>query len=172
MKNKMQHLPKIYAAGKIWHAPKFRELRDTYGFTLTSRWIDIQGDSSSPAIYKGKEISRREIWEMCLRDVLAADIIVIWCGDTDEEMHGAIMEAGHAMATGKRVFCVNTCDSFSPCEISDVAFTHHPLWYWIREDGRLIDPLEGFSVAIAETIGISEMESNVIPGPWGITRVR
>lgn len=158
--------PKIYAAGKIWHAPKFQELRDLYGFDINSRWIDIQGDSSSPATYQGKEITRRQIWEMCLEDAISADCMVIYCEDMAEEMRGVIMEAGHSMAVNNPIFCINTTNSFSPCKISDVAFTHHPLWNFIRDNARIISPLEGFTVAISQMMGIREMEPNVIAGPW------
>ena len=164
-------LPKIYAAGKIWHAPLFRQLRDAYDFNINSRWIDIEGDSSSPAYYQAKEISRQEIWEQCLADVLACDLMVLWCEEIEEEHRGTIMEAGHAMATGKRIFCINTAKSFTANGISDVAFTQHPLWTFIRESDRIVSPLEGFAVAMGEFMGISETPENVIEGPWGQVRL-
>ena len=155
----MIQLPSIYAAAKIWHAPKFQQLRDAYDFDIVSRWIDY---GENDPIVQQKDV----LWQHCLEDVLKADIMVIYCEDMAEEMRGVIMEAGHAMAVGHRIYCINTCDSFSPSPISDVAFTHHPLWNFIRDENRLIDPLEGFSVAVSEEMGVATAEANVIPGPW------
>lgn len=162
-------LPKIYAAGKIWHAPLFRQLRDEYDFPIVSTWIDIVGDSTGPVTYKGKEISRETIWKMCLADCQKADLMILWCEKMDEEHRGTIMEAGHIMAQSKRIFCINTAKTFTPSAISDVAFTHHYLWTFIREENRIIDPLEGYATAMSQFMGVPEFEDEVvIRGPWGI----
>ena len=31
----------FYTAGKVWHAPKFQELRDEIGMPVQARWIDL-----------------------------------------------------------------------------------------------------------------------------------
>lgn len=84
---------------------------------------------------------------MCLRDVTRADIVVLYCGDSSEEMRGAVMEAGHAIGQGKRVYCINDCETFRACDHSDVAFTYHDNWVWIRGNEHIsID--EGLARAI------------------------
>ena len=163
----MINLPSIYAAGKIWHASKFRTLRDDYSFKINSRWIDLPEDPKDPFIANCKD----QLWQLCLENSTKADIMVIYCGDLDEEHRGVIMEAGQAFAAGKPVYCINTANSFSPCPISDVAFTHHALWNWIRDDNRKIDPLEGFARAVSHYMGIEVAEQNVIHGPWGKVRL-
>ena len=147
-------IPKIYAAGKVWHNTKFQALRDVHGFDLTSRWIDLGKEGEDPIVTFNKPL----LWQMCLEDVARADAVVLYCEDPEEEQRGSVMEAGHALALGKPVFCINTCKTFSPCAISDVAFTHHPLWNWVRDEERKLSALEGFaraarSIAEASVIG-------------------
>ena len=148
---------KIYSAAKIWHAPKFQDLRDNGGYDINARWIDY--DAEHPIVQQ-----KAVLWQHCLEDVVSADFMVIYCEDPAEEMRGVIMEAGHAMAAGKNIYCINTTDSFSPCPISDVAFTHHPQWHFIREESGLVSVEEGFQEAFLQqtiALGVVEMPANV-----------
>lgn len=126
---------KIYVASKVWHAPLWVELRDrmaslsmSSSFDITSRWIDYADDSDIVQNRKG------ELWQHCLEDIAAADAMIIYCKDFKEEQRGVLVEAGHAMALGKPVICINTCKTFTPCgdlyTSSDCAFTRHPLFWW------------------------------------------
>lgn len=117
---------KIYGASKVWHAPLWQDIR-SQGFDITGRWIDYTDDSY--IVTHCKDV----LWQHCLEDVTAADAVIIYCGDSEEEQRGVIMEAGHAIGQGKPVYCINTCKTFSPCAVSDVAFTHHRLWNWVGE---------------------------------------
>ena len=117
---------KIYGASKVWHAPLWQEIR-SQGFDITGRWIDYTDDSY--IVTHCKDI----LWQHCLEDVTAADAVIIYCGDSDEEQRGVVMEAGHAIGQGKPVYCINSCKTFSPNAISDVAFTHHRLWNWVGD---------------------------------------
>jgi len=117
---------KIYTASKIWHAPLWQSLRDSELFTVTARWIDYC-DGDHPIVD-----DKPTLWQHCLEDVTSADAVILYCGAPDEQQRGAVMEAGHAIGQGKPVYCVNTCETFQACETSDVAFTHHKLWNWIR----------------------------------------
>ena len=112
---------KIYGASKVWHAPLWQDIR-SQGFDITGRWIDYTDDSY--IVTHCKDI----LWQHCLEDVTAADAVIIYCGDSEEEQRGVVMEAGHAIGQGKPVYCINSCKTFSPNAISDVAFTHHRLW--------------------------------------------
>ncbi len=162
----MQTLPTIYIAGKVWHAGKFRQLRDAFSFDICSRWIDVELRTDD-----WEENCKDELWEVCWEDTHAGDLMVIYCGAEDEEQRGVIMEAGQMYGQNKPVYCINSCVSFSPCEISDVAFTHHRLWHWIKDDTRHISPLEGTSRALGDFIGCPEFEDNVIPFPtWEVER--
>jgi nucleoside 2-deoxyribosyltransferase len=161
-------LPKIYSASKIWHAAKFRELRDSFKFPIISQWIDFPEDPEDPWIKNCKD----ELWDACLQDCQNADLAIIYCKEFDEEQRGAVMEAGHVMGAGKPVYCVNTCKTFTPNAISDVAFTHHPLWTWIRRDNHLFTPLEGFALALAHYNSNHIPEAGeIVHGPWGKLKV-
>ena len=116
--------PSIYIAGKVWHAPEFQAMRPK--FNIISRWIDL--DNESDLVLNRKN----ELWQMCLEDSTKADMMVVWCGDFEEEQRGVLVEMGHAIAAGKPVFIFNTCKTFEPNGISDCAFTHHPLVYWFK----------------------------------------
>lgn len=116
---------KFYGASKVWHSPLWKAVRAD-GFAVTSRWIDYENGSFFV------EQCKDQLWQHCLEDVTKADCVIIYCGDPSEEQRGVVMEAGHAIGQGKPVYCINHCATFSACEISDVAFTHHKLWNWVN----------------------------------------
>jgi len=112
---------RIYAAGKVWHAPKFREMRDA-GYNVATEWINW-----------GKQaINDPRIREHCLRDATKCDLLIIYCEDENEEQRGAMVEIGHALAAGNPVYCIGKCYTLKPSAISDVAVTHHKLWHWTK----------------------------------------
>lgn len=113
---------RIYSAGKVWHAPKFRELRDNHGYNIIANWIDFTASAEGDF----------RVWPHCLRDAKNCDLLILYCEDAAEEQRGAIVEAGHAMSAGKPVYCINTCKTLKANEISDVAFTKDPLWHWVK----------------------------------------
>ena len=139
----------IYAASKVWHAPLWRDVRlallDGTTITTTIRWIDYEEHSDIVMNRKG------ELWQHCLEDIAKADAMMIYCDDFREEQRGVLVEAGIAMALGKPVICINTCKTFSAATgVSDVAFTHHPLWLWAnaaRRDNWWLGFYEGFEIA-------------------------
>ena len=126
----------VYVASKVWHAPAWREHRadlELEGLVnVTSRWIDYADDSDIVQNRKG------ELWQQCLEDIQKADAMIVYCDRFDEQQRGVLVEAGHAIALGKPVICINTCETFTTCGTSDVAFTRHPLWWWANfESGKL-----------------------------------
>lgn len=116
---------KFYCASKIWHAGKFKMLRDTLGLPVQARWIDL--DSDNPIVVSHKD----QLWQMCYEDVRDSDFLLLYSGDTEEEQRGALVEIGMAFGMGKRVYAYGHCKSIRPNAISDVAFTHHHLWNWV-----------------------------------------
>jgi nucleoside 2-deoxyribosyltransferase len=117
---------KFYTAGKIWHAPKFRELRDSYGFSIQARWIDLEADSD--IVKNRKDI----LWTQCLEDVRSSSYVLLYSETFDEEQRGALVELGMAFAFNKPVYAIGTCKSLKANGISDVAFTHYPLFKWLK----------------------------------------
>ena len=128
---------KVYTAGKIWHAPKFQYLRDTLGYDVNARWIDL--DDSNWIVRKRKDI----LWQICYEDVRDCDFVLLYCEDMSEEQRGALVEIGMAYAFQKPVYAVGTCKTIQPNKISDVAFTHFEGFHWLPES----DLLKGFRMA-------------------------
>ena len=133
---------KFYCAGKIWHADKFRHLRDSLMLPVHSRWIDADQNSDLVKNRKG------DLWQMCYEDVRDSDFVLLYSEDESEEQRGALVEVGMAYGMGKPVYAVGHCRSIKPNEISDVAFTHHRLWTWLDTD----DLLRGAFLAIGHEI--------------------
>tara|TARA_Y100001938_G_C8077584_1_gene427075 strand:+ start:1024 stop:1458 length:435 start_codon:yes stop_codon:yes gene_type:complete len=128
---------KVYTAGKIWHAPKFQYLRDTLGYNVNARWIDL--DDNNWIVRKRKDI----LWQICYEDVRDCDFVLLYCEDMSEEQRGALVEIGMAYAFQKPVYAVGTCKTIQPNKISDVAFTHFEGFHWLPES----DLLKGFRMA-------------------------
>ena len=128
---------KVYTAGKIWHAPKFQYLRDTLGYDVNARWIDL--DDNNWIVRKRKDI----LWQICYEDVRDCDFVLLYCEDMSEEQRGALVEIGMAYAFQKPVYAVGTCKTIQPNKISDVAFTHFEGFHWLPET----DLLKGFRMA-------------------------
>lgn len=118
---------KFYTAGKTWHAPKFKRLRDDFAMPVLSRWIDLGQDSDIVKNRKG------DLWEMCREDVSASDFVLLYSENFEEEQRGALVEIGMAIALNKPIYAVGHCKSIVANEKSDVAFTHHSLWTWVPE---------------------------------------
>lgn len=115
---------RIYSAGKVWHAPKFRDLRDNSGYNIIANWIDW-GDQAN---------GDSRVWPHCLRDASNCDLLILYSEEQNEEQRGAIMEAGHAMATGKPVYAIGKCKTLQANSISDVAFTNNAKWHWTKHE--------------------------------------
>ena len=128
---------KVYTAGKIWHASKFQYLRDTLGYDVNARWIDL--DDNNYIVKKRKDI----LWQICFEDVRDCDFVLLYCEDMSEEQRGALVEIGMAFAFNKPVYAVGTCKTIQPNKISDVAFTHFDGFHWLPES----DLLKGFRMA-------------------------
>ena len=135
----------FYIAGKTWHAEKFRFLRDGYELPINSRWIDLQPDSDFVLNQKGA------LWQMCMEDVRDCSFVLLYCGDPEEEQRGALVEAGAAMALGKRIYCINSCKSLKANYYSDVAFTHHALWTKLQATDLYKGALEALSLEMKRT---------------------
>ena len=145
---------KVYVASKVWHAPKWREhldVFDHFNVGVTSRWVNYADDSDIVQNRKG------ELWQHCLEDIQKADAMIVYCERFDEQQRGVLVEAGHAIALGKPVICINTCETFTACARSDVAFTHHRLWWWAN-GGSAYD-LQG--VATSQDLWWLDMEDGI-----------
>lgn len=95
---------KVYIAGKTRHAAFFAEVIQKMlplGVTCTSRWIDhiLNGQSETPE-------NARRFWVEDEEDVRAADYTIVWATEGDT-LRGALIEAGMAIAFGKKVIIID-----------------------------------------------------------------
>ena len=135
-KAKAKKGPTIYAAGKIWYAPIFRDLRKR--FNIISRWIDYSDDHW--IVKTRKDI----LWQHCLEDSTSADMMIIWSGDYDDEQRGVLVELGQALAAGKYVYLINSGASFEANGGSDAAYAHHDRFFKLEDS----NPESGFRRAV------------------------
>jgi hypothetical protein len=131
---------KLYTAGKIWHAPKFQDLRDNHKLPVLARWIDVDGESDLV------QNRKNDLWQMCYEDVRGSNFVLLYSQDWDEEQRGALVEVGMAFGMNKPVYAVGKCKTLGANAISDVAFTHHHLFHWLPTT----DLIQGAYMAIAK----------------------
>lgn len=110
--------PKVYCASKLRHAALWRKLRDEEWpeIEITSRWIDHADKEES-----ARAIDWAHYWTMDIQDVQRSDFVLLFATLADvDELHGALVECGAALALGKRVINVGQCAK---------SWTNHPLVY-------------------------------------------
>lgn len=73
----------------------WRTLRDRAGFQITSSWIDEAGE--------GETADFTELWDRIMREIAAANKVVLYAEQNDFPLKGAILEAGIALGMGKPV---------------------------------------------------------------------
>jgi len=131
--------PSIYSASKIWHAPKWVDLRDNHGYNIIARWINIPcGTPDDPTGAKLlTPAEKRQLWLNCQHDTVTADMTVVYA-EKNNEQRGALVEMGMALGsalasnTPKPIYVIGTCPSFEVAGHSDVAFMHHPLVHRLK----------------------------------------
>ncbi len=112
--------PSIYTASKIWHAPKWRLLREI-GVNVQAAWIDVTKTELT-------DMEKMALWLRCVDDAARADFLLLYAEPTDI-LKGALVEAGSALASGTIVLQVGECPSLTAGDGSDVSFTQHPHWW-------------------------------------------
>jgi hypothetical protein len=92
---------KVYIASKARQYPYWQALRAA-GLPINSTWLDWLGNRGELEL---TEQDWREHSETCLREAADCDVLLLHA--QDEENHfGALLEAGAALAAGKKVFLV------------------------------------------------------------------
>lgn len=88
--------PAIYTASKTKHAAKWRKLRAD-GVNVISTWID-EAES-------GQTIDFKDLWRRCVTEAAKCDALLLYV-ENGEELKGALVEVGAALAMGTPVFLV------------------------------------------------------------------
>ena len=101
--------PTIYTASKTKHAQLWRDLRDSGFVNVISTWIDEAG--------VGETSDFSDLWRRCVFEASTADALLLYRKE-GEVLKGALVEAGCALAKGKRVYCVG--------DVLGYSFTNHP----------------------------------------------
>ena len=108
--NKKERAEGIYVASKAKHGPMWKEYRDIDLYPITSTWIDECG--------AGETSDWPDLWTRCVKEASECGCLVAYRANENEEMKGAMVEIGAALAHGKRVFCVG---------FEYASFVRHPL---------------------------------------------
>lgn len=97
---------KIYLASKLKYSDVAKRLiLELPWVTWTNRWQFFEGEIPDT------EIHARNFWENDFDDVDAADAVIVF-GLHDDNLRGALVEAGYAIAKGKAVYCAGDNDGF------------------------------------------------------------
>lgn len=99
----------IYVASKSRHGATWRELHGA-GAPLVSSWIHESGPGESACL--------KDLWRRCIAEASSCEALVLYRSEGDEDMVGALMEAGAALAHGRPVIAVG---------FEGESFLSHPL---------------------------------------------
>lgn len=91
----------IYIASKTKHAERWRFLRDKLGEEIISTWID-EADDYATLDWPG-------LWRRCTSEASSAQVMILY-REPSEELKGAWVELGAAMATGVPIFAIGIED--------------------------------------------------------------
>lgn len=135
--------PTIYIASKIWHAPKWRALKEQ-GHNIIASWIDPQyfeadGKTGLPL----EHYQARFLWDGCAKEPAIADVTIIYAEQGDV-LKGGLIECGAALGAGKFVIQVGSCASLEAGDGSDATFTKHHRWYRADSIDEALSMARGF----------------------------
>jgi hypothetical protein len=91
----------IFIASKTRHAARWRALRSA-GAPIVATWID----EAEP----GQTASEAELWVRCVREAAGAEALILY-REAGEELRGALVEVGAALACGVRVYVVGDVEA-------------------------------------------------------------
>ncbi|MES1986659.1 MAG: hypothetical protein V4440_01270 [Pseudomonadota bacterium] len=109
---------KVYIASKLHNAERFKGFREKWkaeGIDLHARWFD------QAIIEQTTEPSNEDFhifWLVDEEDVKCSDAVIVY-GEKDDNLRGALVEAGIAIACGILVILVGDCNFGT--------WQHHPL---------------------------------------------
>jgi hypothetical protein len=92
----------IYIASKTKHGPRWEKLRSE-GVPVVSTWID--------EYYPGATSDWADLWRRCTEEAASSAALILY-REAGEELKGAWLEAGAALAHGVPVFAVG-CEDFN-----------------------------------------------------------
>lgn len=106
-------IPKVYIASKMHHAPKWREAYSREDIHVVSRWpfLETQVDD--------RPSNCRKFWQDDFTDVQSCAVLILFA-EEGENLRGALVEVGIALALGKFVIVIGEHHDHG-------TWWHHPL---------------------------------------------
>ena len=105
---------RVYPASKLRHADKFRNLNQEQNRVyFSARWLQ-QTLHKTP----DEEENAKNFWQQNVYDVKTADAVLVYA-ESEDKLHGALVEAGAAIAFGVPVIVVGEHPDYS-------TWRHHP----------------------------------------------
>jgi nucleoside 2-deoxyribosyltransferase len=112
---------RVYTASKLSEAQRWRDLiREWQEVEFVARW-PIKHVGTVP----DEPIFAKVFWEHDLEDVGTADVVLVFA-KSEHRLRGALVEAGMAIALGRRVIVVGEHDDYG-------TWSYHPLVYRVRD---------------------------------------
>lgn len=112
---------KVYGASKLCHVEVWKQ--------LSKSWTEIEFTARWPFKHVGtvpdEPCFARVFWEHDLEDVVAADGVVVYAKPEDD-LRGALVEAGMALALGKFVIVVGENKNYG-------TWQYHPLVHRVAD---------------------------------------
>lgn len=101
-------MKRVYLASKLEHEPLLHDFRVSLraDVIVVSRWLDMTSFEK-----KGTPADFVWCWLVDENDVRKCDILVVF-GKTEDQLRGALVEVGMAIALGKLVIAVGDCKSY------------------------------------------------------------
>jgi len=98
----------VYGASMLVHAPLWKQ--------LTLDWPEIRWTARWPALHIGNtpdhQVFASVFWEHDLEDVMRSDAVMVY-SEPEDKLRGALVEAGMALACGRRVVVVGEHPDYS-----------------------------------------------------------
>lgn len=124
---------RVYLASKIKHGDTmfdFHSRLEEEGHIVTSQWYlnPFKGMSEEPAF-------ARMFWKVDEKDVASSNVVIVY-SENDNDLRGALVEAGMALATGKVVILIGESESFG-------TWQYHPRVFKLEDLYEIPNFLEG-----------------------------
>lgn len=116
----------IYTASRTKHAHLWRALRQS-GVRVIATWIDESE--------QGETVDFTDLAQRCIDEAARASRTIIY-REHGEQLKGALMEAGAALASGREVVACGEWGDFS------CALSHHPNWRFVATVDEALPPAD------------------------------
>lgn len=116
----MNEFLKVYGASRASNLARVEMWKDLkkQGANIISSWIEQVGPVESYS----------NLWSKITTEIAMADLLVLYVEPEDLPLKGAFVEAGMALALGKRVIIVAPNVNISPVDYNPIgSWAYHPL---------------------------------------------